>query len=244
VLVPSTRNLIFDLGGVILDLSIDHTLHSFAKISKIDIETVRRRFATAPGFEEYEKGALDDSGFRNFVRETYSVTANDPVIDDCWNAMLRGIPQIKLDLLMRLQGEFRVFLLSNTNAIHIHHINEVMLPKMPGAKALETYFHKAYYSHRMRKRKPNADIFEEVMEENNLLPEQTVFLDDNDLNIEGARSLGIKTVHVTSPSLILDYFHAKGNETDSFSGGVIHHDICYHNHCRISVVLQQVCFFN
>ena len=122
--------------------------------------------------------------------------------------MLRGIPAIKLDLLMRLQNEFRVFLLSNTNAIHLDHINNIMLPKGANQKSLDDYFHKAYYSHRMRKRKPDAEIFEQVLEENHLIPEQTLFLDDYAINIEGAKALGIKTVHVTSPNLILDYFHA------------------------------------
>jgi FMN phosphatase YigB (HAD superfamily) len=208
VLVPSIKNLIFDLGGVILDLSIDHTLAAFADLSKIDREKVNHIFATAAGFEDYEKGTLDDTGFRDFIRHAYAVSVDDQAIDDCWNAMLRGIPQIKLELLMRLQGEFQVYLLSNTNSIHIHHINEVMLPKIEGSKVLDTYFHKAYYSHCMGKRKPDADIFEQVIEENHLVPEQTLFLDDNAINIEGARSVGIKTFHVTTPNLILDYFHA------------------------------------
>ena len=121
--------------------------------------------------------------------------------------MLRGIPPLKLELLKKLQSEFQVFLLSNTNNIHLHHINESMLPE-EGRGSLDNYFHKAYYSHKMGKRKPDAEIFEQVLDENHLLPEQTLFLDDYALNIEGAKSLGIRTVHVNSPNLILDYFHA------------------------------------
>lgn len=208
MLVPSIKNLIFDLGGVILDLSMDHTFKAFSELSKIDAEKVKHIFTTDQGFEDYEKGFLDDAGFRDFVRQAYAVSVDDLAIDRCWNAMLRGIPPVKLELLMRLQSEFQVYLLSNTNSIHIHHINKVMLPKIAGAKELETYFHKAYYSHLMGKRKPDADIFEQVLEENHLVPEQTLFLDDNDLNIEGARAVGIRTIHVTTPNLILDYFHA------------------------------------
>ena len=208
MLVTSIKNLIFDLGGVILDLSIADTLHSFSKLSKIDVKKVEHLFTTSAGFEEYEKGAFDDAAFRDFVRKTYSISESDRAIDQCWNAMLLGIPKVKLDLLLRLQNEYQVFLLSNTNGIHIQHINEVMLPQIAGAKNLESYFHKAYYSHRMRKRKPDAEIFEQVVEENHLLPEETLFLDDNLMNIKGAQSLGIKTVHVHTPNLILDYFHA------------------------------------
>jgi putative hydrolase of the HAD superfamily len=207
VLVPSVKNLIFDLGGVILDLSVDHTLESFTSLSPLPKSRVQELYVSTPGFLEYEKGLIDDDAFRSCVRETFSISADDDAIDTSWNAMLRGIAGVKLDLLMKLQNEFQVFLLSNTNAIHLHHINEIILPKGK-QNSLDDYFHKAYYSHRMRMRKPDAEIFEQVLEENHLVPEQTLFLDDYAVNIEGAKSLGIKTVHVTSPNLILDYFHA------------------------------------
>jgi glucose-1-phosphatase len=208
VLVSSVKTLIFDLGGVILDLSVADTLESFAGLSKMPKEKVQELYFSAPGFLDYEKGAIDDRTFRDFVRQTYSLRATDEDIDRAWNAMLRGIPAEKLDLLTRLQSEFQVFLLSNTNAIHVHHINEVILPKGKEKRTLDSYFHKAYYSHRMGKRKPDAEIFEQVIDENQLVPEQTLFLDDYTVNIEGAKAVGIKTIHVTSPNLILDYFHA------------------------------------
>ncbi len=208
MLVSSVKNLIFDLGGVILDLSVNHTLTSLASLSKMSHEKVEELYVKSPGFLQYEKGLIDDRAFRDFVRQTFSIPADDAAIDDCWNAMLRGIPAVKLDLLLRLQNEFQVFLLSNTNAIHLQHINEVILSESRHGRPLDRYFHKAYYSHRMGKRKPDAEIFEQVLEENNLLPEQTLFLDDYAVNIEGAKALGIRTIHVTSPHLILDYFHA------------------------------------
>lgn len=208
MLVPSVKNLIFDLGGVILDLSVDHTLQSFAKLADLPAEKVQDLYVRTPGFIEYEKGLIGDDTFRDFVRQTFSIQASDIAIDECWNAMLRGIPTLKLELLLRLQNEFRVFLLSNTNAIHLEYINRNMLPVHGGENSLDHYFHKAYYSHRLKKRKPDAEIFEQVLEENNLVPEETLFLDDYAVNIEGAKALGIKTIHVTSPQLILDYFHA------------------------------------
>lgn len=208
MLVPSIKNLIFDLGGVILDLSVDHTLKAFALHAGIEKEKAHHIFTTAAGFEEYEKGAISDEAFRDFVREAYNITSDNQTIDKCWNAMLRGIPQVKLDLLIRLQSEFQVFLLSNTNGIHLDHINQVMLPQINGSTSLDSYFNKAYYSHRMLKRKPDAEIFEQVIDENHLVPEQTLFLDDNAVNIEGAKFVGLRTIHVTSPNLILDYFHA------------------------------------
>lgn len=201
------KNLIFDLGGVILDLSVDDTLLSFARLAGLTSEKVLALFYSSPGFNEYEKGKMSDTDFRNFLRDIYKLRASDKEIDTCWNAMLLGIPLVKLKLLQQLKAKYQVLLLSNTNNIHLHYINTTMLPGITGETSLDIYFHKAYYSHRMLKRKPDADIFEQVLDENGLVPEQTLFLDDNALNIQGARAVGIQTLHVTSPDIILDYFH-------------------------------------
>ena len=205
--LSSIRNLIFDLGGVILDLSVDHTLQSFSSLSGIPQEKVRHLFLSSTGFEEYEKGNMDDAGFRSFVGKTYSIHAPDAEIDRCWNAMLRGLPVSKLDLLTRLMQDFHVFLLSNTNGIHLDYINGTMLPGIGRNGSLDDYFHKAYYSHRMKKRKPDAEIFEHVLAENDLQASETLFLDDNVLNVEGAARVGIKSVLVNKPDFVLNYFH-------------------------------------
>lgn len=204
----SIKNLIFDLGGVILDLSVDHTLQSFSAVSGLDKQAVQKLFVSSPGFEAYEKGLITDAAFRDFVRQTYSISVADADIDVSWNAMLRGIPVTKLTLLQRLMNEYRVFLLSNTNTIHLKHINEVMLPGIAGVTSLDAYFHRAYYSHLMKMRKPDAEIFQHVLKENDLKPEETLFLDDNAGNVEGAKALGIRTLHVVKPDLIMDYFNA------------------------------------
>jgi FMN phosphatase YigB (HAD superfamily) len=200
----AVRNLVFDLGGVILDLSVDTTLEEFSKLSGFSKERVKQIFSSSPEFNLYEKGGIGDQLFRDFIRQTYAPKATDNQIDLAWNAMLRGIPTIKLDLLNTLKKNYRVFLLSNTNGIHLDYINLNLLPA--GVENLDDYFHTAYYSHRMLKRKPDAEIYEQVLSENNLKASETLFLDDNLSNVDGAKSVGIQTVHVTHPDLILDYF--------------------------------------
>jgi len=207
VAVPPVKNLIFDLGGVILDLSVPHTLESFSRLSGIAIEEVKSIFIGSPEFEKYEKGLLDDQQFREFIRQVYHINRSDSDIDDSWNAMLRGIPVIKLELLLKLKEKYKVFLLSNTNGIHLQYINEVILKDLTAGNELDHYFHKAYYSHRMLKRKPDAEIFEQVLKENDLMPAETLFLDDNLLNVQGASSLGIQTIHVTNADEILELFN-------------------------------------
>jgi putative hydrolase of the HAD superfamily len=187
----SVKNLIFDLGGVILDLSVDDTLQGFSNLSGIKKDTVKEIFVSSPEFEQYEKGDFGDAEFRDFVRKVYKIQASDPEIDTCWNAMLLGLPLIKLQLLQKLKEKYQVYLLSNTNNIHLQHINNIILRNLTGEDNLDIYFHKAYYSHRMGKRKPDAAIFQQVLDENNLKSDVTLFLDDNAMNIEGARILDV-----------------------------------------------------
>jgi putative hydrolase of the HAD superfamily len=201
----SIKNLIFDLGGVILDLSVDSTLQSFSKVSGIDEKTVKQLFITTPEFERYEKGELSDDTFRSFVRQLYRIEASDEILDACWNAMLLGIPIKKVQLLETLKTNYNVYLLSNTNNIHVHYINNTLLPRIE-CNSLDDFFHRSYYSHQMKKRKPDAEIFQQVLDEGNFKPEETLFLDDNRANVEGAGKLGIRTVHVTNPDMIYHYF--------------------------------------
>jgi putative hydrolase of the HAD superfamily len=202
----AVKNLIFDLGGVILDLSVDSTLRSFADLSGTDTATVKKLFVTSKGFEAYEKGEISDDDFRTFVKKLYNIHVPDETLDACWNAMLLNIPLKKLQLLEMLKTRYNVYLLSNTNNIHVHYINNTLLPRIE-CNSLDDYFHRSYYSHQMKKRKPDAEIFQQVLDEGGFKPDETLFLDDNRDNVQGASRLGIKTVHVVNPDMIFDYFN-------------------------------------
>lgn len=201
------KNLVFDLGGVILDLSVKDTLESFAALSGLSLLKVKELFVSSPEFELYEKGSIGDAAFRQFVGKLYNVTVPDDALDKCWNSMLLGIPESKLDLLLELKKQYNVYLLSNTNNIHLTYINSIIIPPLTGGNSLDKFFHRSYYSHLMRMRKPDSEIFQHVLQDNNLEAGETLFLDDNADNIAGAAALGIQTVHVTHPDLIFEYFN-------------------------------------
>jgi glucose-1-phosphatase len=200
------KNIIFHLGGVILDLDVPKTLVGFSELAGMTPQEVTRIFKESDGFLRYERGEYSDQEFRDFVRRVYNVSATDNEIDRCWTAMLGGIPPAKLDLLTRLKSRYQTFLLSNTNNIHLDFMNNEVLPKS-NIPELETFFHKTYYSHLMRKRKPDAEIFLQVLEENDLNPSETLFLDDNADNVAGGAAVGLRTAYVDTPNFILDYFH-------------------------------------
>lgn len=207
IVMSQIKNLIFDLGGVILDLTVTDTLNAFSAVSGLAPELVADRFRSSAGFEAYERGEMVDDEFRAFIRSLYNINIPDSEIDRCWNAMLGGVPEDKLSLLKTLKNRYKVFLLSNTNTIHVDYINTVVLPPAAGKGRLEDYFHRTYYSHLMGKRKPEARIFQQVVDENGLTPSESLFLDDNKANVEGARAVGLQAVLVNTHNFILDYFH-------------------------------------
>jgi len=163
-------------------------------------------FTSSPEFLAFEKGLVDEAQFRNFIRNAYHINASDEAIDECWNAMLLGLPQSKIDLVTTLRQRYRVFLLSNTNSIHLRYINEIIVRDLTGDDEIDVFFDRAYYSHRMGMRKPDAEIYLRVLEENQLKPATTLFLDDNRANVDAANALGINSVYVTSTETIFDVF--------------------------------------
>lgn len=198
------KNLIFDLGGVIINLNTSLTIKAFAELSGRSLEEVIKFSTTEPAFHLYEKGQITDADFRAVIRTLTSKPLDDTSIDKAWNAMILDLPIEHIKLLRSLKERHNIFLLSNTNNIHMECVNDVRIKA--SVESFDQLFHYDYYSHIMGKRKPDANIFEQVLEENNLDPAQTLFLDDNYDNINGASNLGINTLHVTSPNLLFEYF--------------------------------------
>ena len=199
------KNLIFDLGGVIINLDVTRTFRAFADLAHCSIEEVKSKVSQHTFFNEYEKGLLTDYEFRAHIRSFLNTKVTDQQIDFAWNAMLLDIPQEKYEMLLKLKSDFNVFLLSNTNNIHLQAVNEIVF-KDTKRSDLSHYFHRDYYSHLMKMRKPDPEIFERVLIENNLVASETYFLDDNLENIQGANSVGIQTAHITSPPMVLSLF--------------------------------------
>ncbi|MFZ6000023.1 MAG: HAD family hydrolase [Bacteroidota bacterium] len=203
---PSIRHLIFDLGGVIINLAPTNTVNAFATLSGLSADDVFKLYTQQPVFHDYEKGLLTDAEFRVALRTYFAADATDDQLDACWNAMLLDIPIERIQLLKRLRSKYSLFLLSNTNNIHLQCFNGTVhnLTQQP---SLDSLFDRAYYSHEMKMRKPDTEIYEYVLKQHNLAPHETLFLDDNLSNLEGAQKVGIKTFHVQHPDLIFTLFN-------------------------------------
>ena len=185
--------IIFDFGGVILNIDYTKTRNAFIALGVKDFDEMYSQKNANPLFSKLERGELSIGEFYSAFRQTTNLTATDLEIGTAWNAMLLDYRQEALKTLKLIRQKYKLFLLSNTNLIHYNAFNKAYQTFFPG-QLLDDHFDKAYYSHQMGMRKPAKDIYEFVIRENKLDPSQTLFIDDSIQNIETAKALGLKTI--------------------------------------------------
>ncbi|KAK8864851.1 hypothetical protein M9Y10_010378 [Tritrichomonas musculus] len=185
------KTIIFDLGGVLIDLDFKDSLDAFTKAGFKDIERRVCQFSRDGAFSQYELGLISTEEFRDFIRHEITQPMNDQEIDAMWNKILIDIPHDKLDFILELRKKYTVYLLSNTNELHWIYSCDCML-KHRGLTAND-YFDKIFLSFKMHKAKPQSPIFEEMIKETNLVPDEALFIDDSEANCKTASSLGIHT---------------------------------------------------
>lgn len=189
------KNIILDLGAVIIDIDYNLTAESFIKLGVSNFDEIYSKKKQDHFFDDFETGVLSDDDFRKEIKKHLRESVTDRQITNAWNAMLIGVPIERYKWLENLGRTFRIFLLSNTNRIHVKAFSE-MIEKDYGIKKFESLFEKTYYSCMIGMRKPNKDIFELVMTENNLVFENTIFIDDSPQHVEGARNFGLTAWHL------------------------------------------------
>lgn len=199
------KNIIFDLGGVVINLNFQKTLDAFWKISKSQQFIAFTQRQQASLFDDYETGKITDAAFRDGLRQHYDIEGTDEEIDEAWNALLLDIPAERIDLLRELGNKYRLYLLSNTNAIHLQRFNQIVEESFT-IPSLDSLFEKTYYSHLIGQRKPDAVVFEQILAQNNLNRSETLFVDDSIQHIESATIVGIKTLWLAPPLTINQAF--------------------------------------
>ena len=205
-MVPDVKNIIFDLGGVILDIDYNRPIEAFKKLGAGDFKTLYSQQSQASFFNKFEKGEITPAQFRKKMREHLPEKVTDEEIDAAWCSMLGELPSPRIVVLKMLaKMNYRLFLLSNTNSIHIRAFTKY-LDDTYGKNLFKKLFEKVYYSSQIGMRKPTKKIFEHVLKENDLKASQTLFIDDSTQHIEGAKKLGIQTHLLQEPDTINDYF--------------------------------------
>jgi putative hydrolase of the HAD superfamily len=198
------KNIIFDFGGVLLDIDYSLTMEAFARLNPL----ARNIFTQANQidlFDDFEVGRLSPELFRSRLRKVLEFDGDDRELDTAWNALLLNLPKSRIDFILKLKARYRTFLLSNTNAIHKVEFDRTIARDIDG-KYFSSAFEKIFYSHEIGLRKPHPEVFQFVLKENQLVAEETIFIDDSEQHIIGARSLGLQTVHLKPPLRIEDVF--------------------------------------
>ncbi len=193
--------IIFDLGGVILNIDYQLTIDAFKKLGVSNFEEMYTQAAQSNLFDNYETGQISSEQFVSELKKFLPDEVSEQKIKEAWNVMLLDLPKSRIELLQKLKEIKPIFLFSNTNDIHYKcFLSEI--EKVYGKEdLLEQIFVKTYYSHLVEVRKPNAGAFQLVLDENGLLAQETLFIDDSIQHINGAQELGIQTVHLKNQEI-------------------------------------------
>ena len=190
-LMSELKAIIFDLGKVVFDLSFDRVYEHWAHSSGRHFEEIKGRFVFDAIYDKFEKNEISPKQFRELISQRLDIEISDEDFDNGWCSLYldtyRGIE----DLLISLKQKYSIVALTNTNAIHANVWREKYSDTL-------IHFEKIFTSHELAARKPEANIFETVLNYLNVKPDETLFLDDNLDNINGAKKLGISTILVTS----------------------------------------------
>jgi glucose-1-phosphatase len=184
------RNIIFDLGGVLLNIDPKKTIEAFGKLGMEQLIGDKGHNYDHEIFYLMEQGKVTPGEFRNGVRELLPGEVTDDQIDDAWTAMLLDFPKVRVELLQKLRNTFGIYLFSNTNAIHVakYHAN---FRNQHGFE-VSSLFEKDFYSNEIGYRKPSPEAFHEIIRLSGIRPEESLFIDDSLQNVEASIACGLK----------------------------------------------------
>lgn len=188
-------SIIFDLGGVLINLDPERTRQSFIKLGAPHFDQLFTVYKSTQLFEDLETGHVDpDTFIKTLQKETAKGTTEQDIIS-AWNAMLLDFRLESLHFVNQLKEKYPTFLFSNTNIIHHKSFQQTIKNTTPYS-SVDELFHKAYYSHEIGRRKPVVEAYRYIITEKNLDAGQTLFIDDNKDNIWGAKEAGLQTLHL------------------------------------------------
>jgi glucose-1-phosphatase len=198
------KAVIFDFGNVIINIDFKRIYQTFAQFTSKNEAYIEKQIVDNQLFRRYESGQFSDEEFREIIRQTLGFPLSDAEVDKAWNAILLDIPADRIELIKKIRQKYPVYLLSNTNNIHIKASN-AYLRKAHGISNLDQLFDQLFLSYEMGMWKPDAEIYHHVLKKIKLQPNEALFLDDNLKNIESANALGIQTILVEPPTSITEY---------------------------------------
>jgi glucose-1-phosphatase len=188
------RNIIFDLGVVLLDLDFKATQNAFETLGFANHSALFGKYSGSQFFHDFEEGKVTPEQFYEEIRNFAKLPQlSNEQIQTAWNAMLLTIPIHRVEYLQNLARQYKLFLFSNTNAIHYQSFTQTFNKQFPQL-SFNTLFYKPYFSHTLGARKPKVSSYQLLLQKENLVASQTLFIDDGEANIEGAAAAGLNTL--------------------------------------------------
>lgn len=189
------KNLLFDLGGVIMDLDRDRCVRAFERLGMKDADDFLGVYGQKGAFLALESGKIDADEFHRQVRPMIDrAEVSDDEIDSAFNEFLVGIPVERLEALRTLRKDYKIYLLSNTNPIMIN--SRIAEEFRKESLEMADYFDGIFTSYEAGCCKPGKEIFDYTEREGQIKPEETLFFDDSQANVDAARSYGFNAVLV------------------------------------------------
>ena len=197
------ENIIFDLGGVIINLNNKLTENAFVQLGAKDFNQFFGHGFAASFFKEYEVGKISDEEFINNVKQLGELSKHDDEkIINAWNVMLLDFPKERIELIKELGKRYHIFLFSNTNGLHYEAVRKIYHDTFNDE--MDDLFEKTYYSHTHQMRKPDVSSYQFIINENKLKASSTLFVDDAFVNIEGAINAGLQGLYLPPSISITD----------------------------------------
>jgi len=197
------RNIVLDLGGVILELDVNKSIELLKELGLPGEENLDIIFSKYTFFLKFETGKISPDEFINNLSAQLGDHTPKEKIIKAWNAMILGFQPDTLKLLSKLKEEYRMFLLSNPNALHEVYYNDLLHMKH-GIPNLTDIFEKVYYSHDVNMRKPDLEIFQHVLVDSQLNARETLYIDDTEVHVKAAMEAGIQAYHLRLPQRITE----------------------------------------
>jgi glucose-1-phosphatase len=194
-MIQGIKHIIFDLGGVILDIDYNLTEQAFVAAGIRDFPTLYSQLQQTDLFDKFETGKINKKAFILALQKAAISPISETQVMAAWNAMILDYPVRRLQILQQLRLYYDLFLLSNTNELHEEAFNSLLM-RSHGIPNIGVFFDKVYLSHRVGMRKPSKEVFDRVLSDNELKPAETLFIDDSPQHIATAKELGIQTIYL------------------------------------------------
>ncbi len=200
--------LIFDLGGVLVNLDWKHCVDNFKKIGISEMDTLISTTLQKGFILQYERGEISTEEFRAEVKKHTNADISDYEIDFAWISLLVDVPEEKLQLLLELKKKYRILMLSNTNELSYDYCKEHFFSQ--NGHQISDYFDRCYLSYKMGMNKPDSEIFLKLLEAENLKPEECLFLDDGIKNVNAAKELNFNVEYIEPYTNVSEWEFLKG----------------------------------